>query len=225
MKTMRAFGVLIAAAVALAACGQPEFHYVRDREGTTYFKVPASFSRLDPAPLERMLSGDHPDSASARLREQLVWSTAYDQAAEPALEHLFGSQDPFVYVTVHKLTEDQRNDMSLNRMRDFILPVTERTRTAYLTSTLQAGRAPVFNNFEPLLDQELSLDGGAKGVRVRYNYRIGGQVQTFDQTAILDGSGSSLSVMFVSCSATCFARRTAELDQIAASFHLLRLPG
>ncbi|TXK39701.1 hypothetical protein [Nonomuraea sp. C10] len=225
MKTTRAWIALIAAAATMSACGQPEFHYVRDRDGTTYFKVPSSFSRLDASPLERLLSDDHPSSAAARLRRQQVWSAAYDQAARPAVEHLFGSRDPFVYVTVRKLTDGQRNEISLNRMRDFLLPVTEQTRTAYLMSVLRAGRAPAFSHFEPLMDRELTLGDGARGVRVRYNYRIGGEIQTFDQTVILDGKGTSLSVMFLACEATCFTRRAAEFDQIAGSFNLLRLPG
>ncbi|MFD2350614.1 hypothetical protein ACFSTC_16720 [Nonomuraea ferruginea] len=163
MKTTRAWIALIAAAATMSACGQPEFHYVRDRDGTTYFKVPSSFSRLDASPLERLLSDDHPSSAAAQLRRQQVWSTAYDQAARPAVEHLFGSRDPFVYVTVRKLTDGQRNEISLNRMRDFLLPVTEQTRTAYLMSVLRAGRAPAFSHFEPLMDRELTLGDGARG--------------------------------------------------------------
>jgi len=209
---------LVAVAVTLPACGQPAFHYVRDRDGTAYFKVPASFSRVDAYALERVLSRDAPaDPAS--------WSAAFDQAASPAPEHLFGSADPFVYVTVHRLTDRQRNEISLNRMRDFLLPVTDRTRTAYLTAELESGRAPAFSHFEPLMDLELALDGGARGVRVRYNYRIGGTVQTFDQTAILDDTGTSLAVMLLACEADCFAARAGEFDEIAGSFRLLRLPG
>ncbi|MFG1943042.1 hypothetical protein [Nonomuraea sp. NPDC048826] len=225
MKTMRAAIALIAAVATVSACGQPEFHYVRDRAGTTYFKVPASFSQLDTEPLELLISGDDPTSAATQLRKERVWSTAFDQAAEPNVQHMFGSREPFVYVTVHALTVKERNEMSLDRMRDYILPVTDGRREAYVMSQLQAGRAPLFGNFEPLLDQELTLDDGARGIRVRYNYRIVGGVQTFDQTAILDGKGTSLSLMLITCEATCFAERAAELDKIAGSFNLLRLPG
>ncbi|WP_049565336.1 hypothetical protein [Nonomuraea sp. SBT364] len=225
MKKRRAWIALIAAVLLPVACGQPEFTYVRDRDGTTYFKVPASFARIDPAPLETVLSGDPPGSEAARLREQRVWSVAFDRSREPGVDHLFGSRDPFVYATVHRLTGEQRDTVSLDRLRDFILPVTEESRGAYLGRVLRSGRPPVLSGFERLSDEPIRLDGGARGVRVRYSYRIGATHQTFDQTAILDGSGATVSVMLIACRPTCYLERRAEFDEIANSFKLLRLPG
>ncbi|WP_336205594.1 LptM family lipoprotein [Nonomuraea sp. LPB2021202275-12-8] len=225
MKETRAWVALLAVILMLSACGQPEFIYVRDRDGTTYFKVPASFAQIDADPLETVFSGVRPDSQAARLREQRVWSTAFDQSPEPAFDHLFDSREPFVYATVHKLTEEQRATVSLDRLRDFILPVTEQMRTAYLTQALQTGRPPLFKRFEPISDQLILLDNGARGVRVRFNYQIGATTQTFDHTAILDEQGGTVSVMLITCQANCFTARGAEFDEIATSFKLLRLPG
>ncbi|NUR93440.1 MAG: hypothetical protein HOY71_55990 [Nonomuraea sp.] len=209
----------------LSACGQPDFTYVRDREGTTYFKVPASFTQLNAEPIETYLTGDHPGSVAAMIRAQRVWSTAFDQSAEPTVNHLLSSKDPFVYATVHQLTDEQRDAVSLNRLRDFVLPVTEQMRQLYEQQAMTTGRPPMFGNFELLSDDVLALENGARGVRVRFNYQIGNAVQTFDQTAILDEKGARVSVMLLGCQSTCYRDRSAEFDKIASSFKLLRMPG
>ncbi|GAA3260977.1 hypothetical protein GCM10020216_101310 [Nonomuraea helvata] len=220
---------MIAVTVAilmLSACaGQPDFHYVRDRAGTTYFKVPSSFTQLNADPIEMYLSGDHPNSAAALVRAQRVWSTAFDQSAEPSVDHLLGSTDPFVYATVHQLTEEQRDTISLNRLRDFVLPVTDQMRELYTQQAVATGQPPMFRNFELLNDEVLTLDDGARGVRVRFNYQIGNDVQTFDHTAILDEKGATVSVMLIGCQSACFRKRAAEFDKIESTFKLLRLPG
>ncbi|QYC43444.1 hypothetical protein Nocox_29300 [Nonomuraea coxensis DSM 45129] len=225
MIKTRALIALMVTVTLLSACGQPEFTYVRDREGTTYFKVPSSFKQLDANPIELYLSGDHPSSAAAALRAQRVWSTAFDQSADPTVDHLLGSKDPFVYATVHQLTEEQRDAVSLNRLRDFVLPVTEQVRELYAQQAAATGQPQVFKNFELLDDQVLSFDDGAKGVRVRFNYQIGADVQTFDHTAILNEKGDTVSVMLLSCQMACYRQRAGEFDKIASSLKLLRLPG
>lgn len=225
MRMTWAWAMTIVSALMLSACGQPDYTYVRDREGTTYFKVPTSFAQLDASPIELYLTGDHPNSQAALLRRQRVWSTAFDQSSTPAIEHLLGSYEPFVYATVHQLTEEQRDAISLDMLRDFILPVTPTVREAYASRALASGRPPVFTKFEQLDDQVLLLDQGARGVRVRFNYQIGQDVQTFDHTAILDEKGSTVSVMLMVCQSVCYRQRAAEFDRIADSFKLIRLPG
>ncbi|TMR96679.1 lipoprotein [Nonomuraea basaltis] len=225
MKRTRALIALMVAVFVLSACGQPEFTYVRDRAGTTYFKVPSSFTQLNASAIETYLTGDHPNSQAALLRAQRVWSTAFDQSADPSVDHLLKSADPFLYATVHQLTEEQRDGVSLNRLRDFILPVTEQMRELYLQQSVATGQPPIFQNFALLNDEVLTLDDGARGVRVRFNYQIGNDVQTFDHTAILDESGTTVSVMLIACQSICFSKRAAEFDKIASTFKLLRLPG
>ncbi|MEQ4721398.1 hypothetical protein [Nonomuraea sp. B19D2] len=226
MKKARGLIAVTVAVLMLSACvGQPDFHYVRDKAGTTYFKVPYSFTQLNAYPIELYLSGDHPNSEAALLRAQRVWSTAFDQSAEPSVNHLLGSTDPFVYATVHQLSEEQRDTISLNRLRDFVLPVTSQVRELYVQQAVATGQPPMFRNFELLKDEVLTLDDGARGVRVRFNYQIGNDVQTFDHTAILDEKGATVSVMLIGCQSICFRKRAAEFDKIESTFKLLRLPG
>ncbi|MGW0805452.1 hypothetical protein [Nonomuraea sp. NPDC002799] len=226
MKKTRALIALMVAILMLPACaGQPDYTYVRDKTGTTYFAVPSSFTQLNAQPIESYLWGNHPNSQAARSHAQRVWSTAFDQAAVPSVNHLLGSQDPFVYATVHQLTEERRGTISLNGLRDFVLPVTTQMRQLYLQQVAATGQQPMFRNFELLADEMLTLADGARGIRVRFNYQIGGDVQTFDHTAILDAKGATVSVMLIGCQSVCFVKRAAEFDKIASTFKLLRLPG
>ncbi|MFI6322458.1 hypothetical protein ACIBG8_33315 [Nonomuraea sp. NPDC050556] len=209
----------------VAACGQPEFTYVRDREGTTYFKVPASFTKIESYPIDLFLSGDHPYSEAAKLARARVWSTAFDQSKEPNPNHMFASMTPFVYATVHKLKDEERDAVSLDQLRDFILPVTKKLREAIETQAAMTGKQLRFTKFEEIVNEPVFLDKGARGVHVRFNYQIGDDVQTFDHTAYLDEQGGTVSVLLISCQSLCYRQRAAEFDKISESFKLLRLPG
>ncbi|QFY11279.1 hypothetical protein GBF35_36025 [Nonomuraea phyllanthi] len=225
MKKARGLIAVTVAVLMLSACGQPDVHYVRDEAGTTYFAVPSSFTQLDSEPIEQFLSGGNPSSVAAAVRAQRVWSTAFDQAAQPSVDHLLGSPDPFIYATVHQLTEEQRNAVSLNRLRDFILPVTDQVRELYAQKAAATGQPLLFTNFMLIKDEELTLEDGARGVRVRFEYQIGQDMQMFDHTAILDAKGATVSVMLIGCESVCFRKRAAEFDKIESTFKLLRLPG
>lgn len=227
MKGLRVAAAVLAVFLVsgVAACGQPEFTYVRDREGTTYFKVPATFTRIESYPIDLLLSGEHPASHAVAMDTQRAWSVAFDQAADPDPKHLVASTTPFVYATVHKLTEEQRDSISLNQLRDFVFPVTKKLREAIEAQAELAGKQLSFTKFEEIVDEQLILDTGIRGVHVRYNYQIGGDVQTFDHTAYLDEKGGTVSVLLISCQSICYRKRAGEFDKIAESFKLHRLPG
>jgi hypothetical protein len=224
-KRLTAITLAVFVMTGAAACGQNEFTYIRDREGTTYFKVPATFSKIESYGIDLFLSGDNPESEAARLAKQRVWSTAFDQAAQPAPEHLLSSTEPFVYATVHKLTEEQAGSISMNRLRDFFLPVTKDLREALEQQAAMAGKELRFKKFELLADEPIVLDNGARGVHVRFNYEFQGNVQTYDLTSLLDEQGTTVSALIISCHALCFRARAGEFDKIKDSFKLIRLPG
>ncbi|RJL34621.1 hypothetical protein D5H75_06530 [Bailinhaonella thermotolerans] len=209
-----------AAALALTGCGSPEYTYVRNAD--TYFKVPASWHQVDGDQLDLLMSGEDPASASAEARKRLVWDVAFDAHRDPSPAHLFMGlgDEPFVYASVHRLTEEQRDALSLDAMRDFILPVTEGTRE-------KAARAGFpLSGYEPLRDEVLHPGEGLRGVRVVFNYRLaGGPLHTFDQTAYMSADLSRVHVMLIRCSAGCYRARADEFDAIARSFRVKQASG
>ena len=211
---------LVAAAVAIVVagvggCGVPEFTYVKNSEQKTYFKVPHDWHEVSTNSLDDVLSGTNPDSATAELRQQLWWSVAYDASADPTPDHLLtnGVTDkPIVYVRVAQLTEPQQNAVSLDRLRNVFLPVTDDAREAASTTSELTG-------FELVHDEVLTPASGLHGVRVIFGYELAsGVLHTFDQTALVNNDGSKLFLLIIRCSRICYRERSGELDEIATSF-------
>jgi hypothetical protein len=214
MRALWGVLLLVGSVGALAACGSPQYTYVKNSGEKTYFKVPAGWHKIDQATLDRVLTSEDPDSASAEVRKKISWSIAYDAATDPSANHLLGtgSSQPFVYATIRQLSDSERGVISLNHLRDIFLPVTDQAR-----QTAASQGAP-FDDFELLRDQELTPGGGIRGVRETYNYTVPlGGLQTFDLTAYLSDDGHMF-LMIVRCTAKCFKQRSGELESIIKSF-------
>ncbi|MBG0830988.1 hypothetical protein HS041_24830 [Planomonospora sp. ID67723] len=218
--TLTAVTLITAMAAGLTGCANPEFTYVRHDSGQTYFKVPAAWRPVDQQALDRYFERD-PESATAQVRKKLVWSVGYDAHAEPSVSHLYGigtADEPFVFVRVITLMPEQRDMISLNVMRDAILPVTQASRQ-------QVEQVPGYplTGFELLTDEVFHPGDGVRGVRVRFNYAVeGAGTQTFDLTSYLDADGERLSMMLIRCSAACYRKRVQEFDTIAQSLKVKR---
>jgi hypothetical protein len=217
-RAIHAGATVIAVAAVLAsaaACGAPQFTYVKNSGQKTYFKVPHAWHQIGTDTLDDVLSGTNPDSAAASVRQQLWWSVAYDASADPAPEHLLTNavtEQPIVYARVSQLTEPQQNAVSLDLLRNLFLPVTADARQA-------AAEALPLTGFELLHDEVLTPRSGLHGVRVVYDYELAfGVLHTFDLTALVNNDNSKLYLMIIRCSTSCYRERAGELDTIATSF-------
>jgi hypothetical protein len=120
---------------------------------------------------------------------------------------------PFVYVSVTHLTSTQRDVVSLNVLRDYVLPVSADAR--------QAAAANLFplRGFELLDDTVLNSTKGVHGVHTLYNYEFPDQsLQTFDQTTYVSNDGTTVYLMLITCSARCHRDRAGELKKVMDSF-------
>lgn len=203
-------GVLGASTVV--ACGSPDYTYVASTEYDTVFRVPADWSRIPDADLEESLFGA--DSASAEVAAERSWVAGFDAASNPDVAHLFGgeAEDPNAHVVVRELDRSTQGSLSLDGMRDLLLPVSDTARERAST----AGTAA--EGFELLTDELLEEDGGMRGVHVVYNYDLGQSLQTFDQTVFVDQATSRVYLLLVRCSAQCYRDRSDELKAVATSF-------
>lgn len=212
----RAFALtlLLPLALPLSACGAPSYHYVKNSSDQTYFKVPAQWHEIDEKALHTALSDVDPDSATSEAIDKITWSVAYDADADPSASHLLGlgSDQPFVFATVRRLTDTEQGAISLNLLRDLFLPVTESARQ----KASESGTG--LSGFELLRDDVLTPGDGIRGVRTTYSYSASlSGLQTFDLTAYTSDDGQ-LYWMVIRCSAKCFKDRKSELDAIAESF-------
>jgi hypothetical protein len=207
--------LVVVVALGAAACGTPEFTYVKNSDQKTYFRVPRDWRETGTDTLDNVLSGTNPDSATAEMRQKLWWSVAYDASAYPTAEHLLTDRvtaEPIVYARVAQLTKTQQNAVSLDLLRNVFLPVTADAREA-------AAGTIALTDFELVHDEVLTQSGGLHGVRVIFDYVLGGGVlHTFDQTALVNNDGSKLYLLIIRCSTSCYRERSGELDEIAKSF-------
>jgi hypothetical protein len=206
-------GLLVAIIVSLlVGCSAPEYTYVSSSKYNTVFRVPADWNRIPEEELEKTLFGD--ESATSQLVAENAWVAGFDASEKPDVDHLFGSnaEEPNLYAVVRDLDPQTQGQLSLDGMRDLLLPVTDEARQR----AEAAGLSP--EGFELLQDEQIETEGGLRGVRVVYNYDLGESLQTFDQTVLVDQSTSRVYMLLVRCSATCYRERGDELKGVVSSF-------
>jgi hypothetical protein len=195
---------------AASGCSAPDHTYVANRANKTYFKIPASWHEIDEKDLKQTATGASPTPGS-----DSEWVVAYDAATAPAVAHLVASDtpDPIVYVSVQPSPAEAGGQVSLDNLRDLVLPVTATARAAPSSSST------TFSDFKLVSDSVLTPKSGLRGVHEVFQYRVGGgPLQTFDETAYTNKDGSRVYLMFLRCSNECYQTRRSELDSVVASF-------
>ena len=165
-----AAAVLACAALSAASgCAAPEYTYVANTANKTYFKVPASWHEIDQKALKPAATGASPTPVSDD-----EWIAAYDAAKVPSPAHLVASDtpDPIVYVSVQPPATAVRGNVSLDNLRDLVLPVTAGARSAAGTS------ATDFSDFTLVSDFVLTPASGPRGIHEIFQYRAGADVRS-----------------------------------------------
>jgi hypothetical protein len=208
--------VAVGALALVTACGSNKFEYVKNSQQKTYFKVPASWKKINQDEVNEATFGDL-SSATAQARAQTVWTVAYDASSVPTGDHVaisYPAAEPVAHAMVGPIDEEARGGISLDFLRDIGLPVTTTARE-------QAAQDPTFgfSGFELLHDEVLTPSEGLHGVREVFNYRLpGGDLQTFDQTVLINNDASQFYLLQVHCSASCYMDRGDELQTVVTSF-------
>jgi len=205
--------------IVLTGCGQPSYTYVKNSAEKTYFKVPTQWRQVDRASIDKLITPENPDSASAAVYRKLVWSVGFDADKSPSASHLLEADGnaPFVLVSVSQLTAAQRDSLSLNSLRDVLLPVSSDARKAAASNNFP------LTGFELLADQVVTPTKGVHGVHAVYNYAFpDGLVQTYDQTAYVSDDITRVYFMLIICSTRCHSARSGEIKRVADSFTVRR---
>jgi hypothetical protein len=215
--------VMTIVASLVAGCGGNDFIYVANSDEKTYFRIPSEWKQVDQTPIDDYFMAENPDSAVGQIRKQLQWSVAYDADVEPTPRHMTSSLSndaPILYATVRHLPEPEQNRVSYDFLRDIFTPI---VTTASRNAMQQAGYD--LSSFELLLDEILpTSEGGLRGVRVIFNFDVGGVIHTFDQTTLASADSSILYLLLIRCTAKCYRERAVEIDDIATSFTVRSSP-
>ena len=198
------------------ACSKPEYTFVSNKDEKTYFKVPYEWTEIDPRSIDSFVGNTMPGSYNDLRHRSRLWSVAYDAADDPTSLHMTSGMvtpEPVFYFAIQKLQTAERDEMSLDVMRNFFLPVTDEQRK--LAEDAKVG----LPGFELIINEEVQPAPGLHGVRVIYNYQMpSGVPHTFDTSVYVNNDTSTLYFLLFRCSFDCYAARKAEIDEVVTSF-------
>jgi hypothetical protein len=202
---------LVAIAMVPAACGSPNYTYVKNADAGLYLKVPRTWTPIDQEQLQNEVSGDA-TTESGKIARAHAWHVAFDAAVQPSVKNVFGAgpTDPVLWVFVRDVPPAARGAISLNALRDTVLPVT--------TVAEQAQTAGTSDGFEMLTDTELNPRKGFYGMHTVFNYKVEDVSHTVDQTVLTNDMHTKLYYLVVRCSTKCFAARRDEISTVVNSF-------
>ncbi|MEI6649683.1 MAG: hypothetical protein WCO08_08615 [Actinomycetes bacterium] len=205
--------VVLVAILALAGCAQPSQKYAADKKDGVYFTVPISWKLIPQKAISAREALSTATGAADRLAA-VKWQEAYSPSAAITAKDVLSlatKNQPIVYVRVRSLLSDEINAVSYNSLRDIIVPLT--TWAAGTDAT-----APAFT----IGDDSEDVQKIARGVHTEFTFTTNvGKVstsQTIDQTSLVANDRSTLYVLVVRCSASCFEKNRTVLTKISHSF-------
>ncbi len=200
---------IISASLLLSSCAQPSKSYMTDKADGVFLSTPREWHRISSASLAKEESKSNADGAAERAAA-VLWQEAASSSSQYRAADVLSLKtpsEPIVYARVRTLLPDEVNSISYNSLRDLILPV-----TSWANGTI---KTPVF---DISVDEE-SVHKGGRGVHTVFNFtQTNGTSQTVDQTAILSTDHSTIYVLIIRCSTSCYNKEHTTLEKIAQSF-------
>jgi hypothetical protein len=219
---------VLASVLVAGSCARSEFRYVAHSSTNTYLKVPREWKAYDGRLLDQLeakaeeFGGEQgPSFVDQAFQGEIQWRVAYDGDEDPEPRHVVSFADaPVVEVRVRELNEAERDQVNLASLRNIFFPYDQ--LKAQLEVELEAqpleANPATGGSFRPLLENELNLDGGIRGNRIRFEVREGDQFYVIDQTALLNSRTNHVHVLLMRASEEQFVTHRKLLDEIAGSF-------
>ena len=192
-------------AVALVSCGPPSYHYLRTSELDARFRVPNDWTLFS--------QNEFKDAQSRNLIppavQRIAWASAFDASEDPSLGHLFTpATAPVGYSEVRELNFIQYNEMSIDGLRNLVLPLDE---------WLAEGTAEPLDGFR---DQPFER-GGLHGTRLTWAVELpDAPPVVYHQVALLDDDRSKVFLLVFSCAPDCYSSNQKTIDQIVTSLRV-----
>lgn len=205
--------------LSVAACGEPSYRYVSNKQLGNYFKVPRGWNAIDLTDSE---AADRPEELKTGAVSDL-WvvklvgtppppdpKTGAAETSAPILAF----HTPSGVAQVTSLDGATRQAMSLERLRITLSPV----------AGVDPLAAPPDAGIEVVNVVGLSaLDPDVIGMRVVMNHAVGkegDQVvwETRDQSIVFDDVKGLVYIIDIRCSAECYKRESAKIEDIVNSW-------
>jgi hypothetical protein len=206
----RSLVLVIASTLLFSGCAESTQRYAANKDVGAYFTVPTKWIKIDAKTLRKTeVAGA--DAAGREKADLVLWQEAYSKLPIASTKEIFGinpTSHPIAFARVRQLTMEESNGVSLNSLRDLIIPVTK----------LYTGESSVVSDFI-LLDDEEIVEKGARGVRTTFSFTPpGSSNETVKQTSLISEDRSTLYFFIVRCTSKCFKANSEEIDKISDSF-------
>lgn len=205
------FRRITAAAVALvmlSACS-PSKQYEGSKSEGVFFTVPNGWTKVDGNALAKEESKSANQNDIDRLA-MVGYQAGFSKLKKLTARDVFMLQptaEPVLYVRIRDLFPEERNAISLNTLRNIILPVTE-----YADGTRTNDR-----NFQ-LIDNQEVVEKGGRGVLLKYSFDYQGTNETVKQVALFSNDQNKIYLFVLRCSTKCFNKNSKSIDEIVKSF-------
>jgi hypothetical protein len=196
------------ALVMLSAC-TPSKQYEGSKSDGAFFTVPNGWQKVDGAALNKVEAKNANQDELDRL-SMVTYQAGFTKAKKIDPKDIFllePTKDPVLYVRIRDLFPEERNAISLNTLRNLVLPITD-----YLDGTIPNDR-----KFELYDDQEINEVGG-RGVSLLYSFDYNGVNETVNQVALMSNDQNKIYVFIIRCSTECYNKNIDEIDEIVNSF-------
>jgi hypothetical protein len=206
-RSAAAVSVAVAVAVLLSACTDSGYRYLKNSEDDTgtYFKIPDGWKLYDE---REFIKTRNLSPVRSQLLRETSWTVAFDASSKPSLKHYdqLVTSKPFGLARVRELDPEERNQFSLEAMRNLVVPVDQIAQQGAEVDVLRV--------------DEFTQSGGFRGLRFTFSLQPpeSKQFVTFDQVSIVNPDTTQLYLLFISCSAGCYEREKGTIDTVMESW-------
>lgn len=196
------------ALVMLSAC-TPSKQYAGSKTDGAFFSVPNGWTKISTEALTKEESKSTNQNDLDRLA-MVTYQVGFTKAKKMSAREVFmlePTDQPVLFARFRDLFPEERNSISLNSLRDIILPITQ----------YQDGSKVNDRNFQLFDDQEI-VEKGGKGVSLLYSFDYNGVNETVNQVALYSNDQNKIYLFIIRCSTTCYNKNIDEIDEIVKSF-------
>ncbi len=226
-----ALWLTVAAATSfLAACGSPDYEYVRNTEARTAFKVPIEWTVFDEATMLGETTGP-----SASTPDPIEWLVGLDGDPSPSRDHVlslttgYDTVHPQGIAGVYRLSSNVRDRVNLSVLRNLILPI-DQVRDevgAEALNVLAYDDRLDEDGFQGLhFETQVSMSAlefvlGESGGGDDPPTILDDDYLHINQTAYIDPSSDKVYILAVLCSAECYSRNRGDIDTVVNSWAVI----
>lgn len=192
----------------LTAC-TPSKQYAGSKSEGAFFSVPNGWIKVSNKDLNKEESKSLNQDDLDRL-SMVSYQEGFTSAPKISPREVFmltATDHPVVFARIRDLFPEERNAISLNALRNIILPV-----TSYLDGSRSNDR-----NFQLLDDQEV-VEKGGKGVNLRFSFDYEGVNETINQSALYSNDQNKIYLLIIRCSTKCYQKNEKQINEIVKSF-------